>query len=160
MFMESRGIKIIDNGQKKNIRYIILDDSIYNYTWLSYIKDNNFEVCKEGKVRNTKSKRICGSISKRDGYIIVNNSYNNEKQYTAHRMIKETFDPIENDEFFVVDHINGIKSDNRLENLRWCYQSQNMQFKAENYSQIKELIPKCIQKYGYKGFEEKLKALL
>lgn len=159
-FMESRGVKIIDNGQKKNIRYIILDDSVYNYVWIPYVKDSNFEVCREGKVRNAKSKRLCGSTSKRDGYVIVNNSYNDKGQYTAHRMIKETFDPIEHDELYVVDHINGIRTDNNIDNLRWCYQSQNMSFKAENYNQIKELIPKCIQKYGYRGFEEKLKALL
>ena len=159
-FMKSRGIEIIDNGQRKNILYTILNDDIFNADWQPYIKDNNFEVCREGRVRNTKSKRLCGSTNKRDGYVIINNSYNDKGQYTAHRMVKETFDPIEHEELYVVDHINGIKTDNNINNLRWCYQSQNMSFKAENYSQIKELIPKCIQKYGYKGFEEKLKALL
>jgi hypothetical protein len=43
-------------------------------------------------------------------------SYNG-KNYRIHRLVMETFKPIENCNEMVVDHINGIKYDNRLENL-------------------------------------------
>jgi hypothetical protein len=36
----------------------------------------------------------------------------------AHRLIIETFNPAPSDKYKYVDHINGIRSDNRLENLR------------------------------------------
>ena len=159
-FMSSRGIEVkIDNNQVP-AQFIVVNDDIYFYNWVPYIHDSNYEVCKEGYVRSVRTKRLCGSTSARDGYVIINNSYNNQGQYAAHRMIKETFDPIENDKAFIVDHVNGIRSDNRLENLRWCYQSQNMSYKAENHQQIKELIPKCIQIYGYEAFEQFLIDLL
>lgn len=159
-FMANRGIEVKLNDTKNPKQFIVLNDDIFYYDWVPYINDNNYEVCKEGLVRSAEKKRLCGSTSARDGYVIINNSYNNQGQYTAHRMIKETFDPIENSKNFVVDHINGIRNDNRLENLRWCYQAQNIAYKEENLTSIKELLPKCIQKYGYKEFEKILADLL
>ena len=71
-----------------------------------------------------------------------------------------TFNPIENAEMFAVDHINGKRQDNRLINLRWVLQSENMQFCDENNTEIKEIIAKLVQKYGYADAKSKISALL
>ena len=71
-----------------------------------------------------------------------------------------TFHPIENAENYVVDHINGIKNDNRVENLRWVFQSENMVFCDENNTELKELLAKLIQKYGYEDTKNQLESLL
>lgn len=71
-----------------------------------------------------------------------------------------TFNPIDNYENYVVDHINGIRTDNRLCNLRWVYQAENAQFSDKNNTEIREIVAKLVQKYGYDEIKNKLNALL
>ena len=70
------------------------------------------------------------SESIKDGYVRV--SLNN-RPYYKHRLIALQFipnnDPINND---VVDHINHDRTDNHIENLRWCSLSDNNYNKSSN----------------------------
>jgi hypothetical protein len=75
-------------------------------------------------------------------------------------MVMETFNPIENSDMYVVDHINGIRNDNRLENLRWLTQRQNMEEKNENFAKLNQNYQKLIKKYGYEGLNAIFEAIL
>lgn len=81
-------------------------------------------------------------------------------QVPNHRMVMLTFNPIDHPEDFVVDHINGVRNDNRVENLRWVWQSENFSFAIDEHTDIKEIIAKLVQKYGYDKLKQKLEKLL
>lgn len=88
-----------------------------------YHKDfvaNNGRLCKSKLLSNVKTQ---------DGYLFVRLTINGEsKQKRVHRLVAETFLEKPKDERKnEVNHINGNKLDNRVENLEWCSSSENQQ---------------------------------
>ena len=62
---------------------------------------------------------------KSDGYLRANLSKNNKsKNYSVHRLVAEAFIPNPSN-LPCIDHINTIRDDNRVENLRWCTRKEN-----------------------------------
>ena len=51
---------------------------------------------------------------------------NVQKSFSVHRLVMMTFHPIDNPELFEVNHLKGIKSDNRDVELEWTTHSENM----------------------------------
>lgn len=87
----------------------------------------NYEISNQGRIRN-RAGHILKPYTKPDGYVCIKLSKNDiRKHFRIHRLVAQAFIPNpENKEF--VDHINGIRNDNRVENLRWCTRSENNNF--------------------------------
>lgn len=72
----------------------------------------------------------------------------------------ETFAPVENSNLLYVDHIDGVRTNNKLSNLRWVTAKENMLFRHENWAEMSSIFEKLIQKYGYDDTKSKLLSLL
>lgn len=98
---------------------------------------NNYYISTNGKIKN-KTGKILKTHINHNGYEIITITTGSAKDGTrkninkrVHRLVLETFKPIDNSEDYDVNHINRNKTDNRLENLEWCSHSENLYWKEK-----------------------------
>lgn len=100
------------------------DIEFYNIKSLN----NKFSINKSGQLKNNKTNNIISvSIGKTEYLRAIIRLNGKQKNVDIHRLIAEVFVENPNPNIYrEVDHINRIKTDNRIENLRWCNRSINM----------------------------------
>lgn len=109
--------------------------------------DRVIEVQIRGKSRKVhRSGKVLTAVKTKDGYLSVQ-LLKNSKPYTCkvHRLVALAFCEKE-DGLEEVNHIDGCKSNNCVDNLQWCTRSQNIRHAYDN-----GLIDKNTQTYNRKS---------
>lgn len=95
-------------------------------TWLS-IKDfeTSYEVSNTGKIRSFRTKQILKTYIINSNYEAIKFSIQNKKTaHLVHRLVAKTF-LLENKGKVYVNHKDGNKLNNHVNNLEWCTMSEN-----------------------------------
>ena len=129
-------------GYKNEIKQFIplIDELSEEWKEIQY----GYEISNQGRVKNPKGKILGGSTHK-DGYRFITIK---GKQIPIHRIVAENFIPnIGNKPF--VNHKDGNKMNNSVDNLEWVTQQENIQHSYKN-----KLQPSKVKTYKGKFTDE------
>ena len=102
--------------------------------------EGRYKASNKGRIKSLifPDERIVKPFRDRNGYNrVALSKYNDcgilkQRLFSIHRVVLLTFNPNENAQFLEINHIDGNKSNNCIENLEWCTRSENMKHAFEN----------------------------
>lgn len=96
--------------------------------WVTIPNFSKYEINLQGQVRNIRTKQILSQRLDKKGYYVLALTNDNEMGTTKalHRLLMETFKPMEGMDKLTVNHINHVKTDNQLDNLEWLTNRENV----------------------------------
>ena len=119
--------KRVNLKQTLEFEHPLTEQELSQEEWIDFIP--GWQVSNLGRRKNLKTGNITlGSINKNNGYVRWNFGINPETgkqlEYQAHRAVYQAFHP--NETIDIINHIDGCRNNNRLENLENTSQSQNV----------------------------------
>jgi len=119
--------------------------------WKAY--NRYYEISNRGRVRNSETAHILAQNVNSGGYWYATLSRPTKYNLTVHRGMAILFipNPLNKTQ---VNHINGNKLDNSIENLEWASQEENLKHAVDN-----KLMPQGTSSYLAKLDEEKVEAI-
>lgn len=118
--------------------------------WKKIIVDNietNYAVSENGEIKNLKTDKILKLNEKRTGYmeVCIYPTPKNKKTLLVHRLVAENF--LEKEEGKTqVNHKDGNKKNNNVNNLEWCSSEENNLHAWENSLNRPNVLRAVIQK--------------
>ena len=96
-----------------------------------------YYVTEDGHVWSEYSQKFIRELPDKNGYLKVRLSSTDlpkgkQHAYSVHRLVLENFNPVENMENLQVNHIDGNKMNNSINNLEWTTCQENITHAVEN----------------------------
>lgn len=107
--------------------------------------DGSFTCYSDGRIKSNKTGRFVGSKNT-EGYVQI--CHPNGVKLYAHRVIAWAFLGLDIDSKLTVDHLNGVKDDNRVVNLEIVTRSENIRRASLVYTHSREDIVKALENGG------------
>ena len=135
---------------------------------LNNIIKSTYYINEKGQIYSKLSNKILSGSLDKDGYVRISLKTEDNKQKTIklHRILLITFNPVKNYQYLQVNHIDGNKTNNTLDNLEWCSCKKNIEHafdiglrtgKEHSILQEKDVIKIC--KLLEEGYEPKMIAI-
>lgn len=148
-------------GRGSKIFYYIIEDNFFieGEEWIPCCFSDKHEVSNLGRVRDKLTKRLLGYKNSK-GYLSV--GFGQQSNLALHRVIYFSFHPelLQDKDLYVIDHINGKRDDNRIENLRAISNLENVKEGKQNQKDCQTILAQLLLKYGYEETQQKLEELL
>lgn len=127
--LKQAGISQSERHANEGEWFPVPDYPKYIINRLGVVKRLGYKTCEGSQKRSGRKKFIDERIMSprpRAGYLSVNlrGGTNGNKGVVIHRILAKLFVPNPENKHYV-NHINGIKTDNRIENLEWCTMQEN-----------------------------------
>ena len=162
-YAERRGVTLeVAEVRGNRTFYRIKENRAIQVEWKIVPSYPIIEASNNGDLRRRDTKKYFeGSINNK-GYpvITLTDGQGHKKILLRHRLVKEAFEPIDNPDLFAIDHINGIRTDARPENLRWVTLQQNSKYRDENWANVMLLNREIAKKIGYENLLKNLQKML
>lgn len=120
--------------------------------WKKIVIDNQetfYSISNYGDVRNDSTGTLLNGTIANNGYKMVHLRYRIDKNLSVHRLVMKAFQPREDMDELQINHIDGNKTNNYIENLEWSTALDNMRHSYLNYLQKNRMKP-CYQ-YDLQG---------
>lgn len=106
-------------------------------TWEKVEGFENYSISEDGDVRNDTTMKLLKQHTNNKGYFMVNLWRNNKGYWkTVHRLLATTFIPKPEGKD-CINHIDGNKQNNRLNNLEWCTPSENQLHRSRVLNKVR-----------------------
>lgn len=118
-----------------------------NKKWKKIIINNQetfYSVSNYGDIRNDSTGTLLQGNIANNGYRMVHLRHRIDKNCSVHRLVMKAFKPCENMDELQINHIDGNKLNNYIENLEWSTALENMRHSYTNNLQQKKMRP-CYQ---------------